>query len=61
MVVAVPAKSFAAEDARADGRNRDRCRAGSPTALSGVANQVFLQCAQRTERPAAPSAASSIW
>ena len=34
---------------------------GSTIALSGVANQVFLQPAQRTVRPAAPSAASWIW
>ena len=34
--------------------------AASMTALSGVANQVFLQLAQRTVRPAAPSAASWI-
>ena len=34
--------------------------AGSCTTLSGVANHVFRQCAQRTERPAAPSAANSI-
>ena len=32
--------------------------AASSTALSAVANQVFLHWAQRTERPAAPSAAS---
>ena len=33
---------------------------GSAIALCGLANQVFLQPAQRTVRPASPSAASLI-